>query len=279
MTRVAIALKTFALAAALILAPAAAADVTTTDTTLNGRPVRVDVHRPTGAPQGAVILAHGFLRSRATMAGHAAALAGQGVLAIAPDLPSLTDSRDNATALVELVAKVRAGVFGAPVDRVVLVGFSAGGLAALLAAATPGVVGYVGLDAFDRPGGVGLAAARALRTPAVLLRGPRAFCNAYGIALPWSGALRGLAEERLFDGASHCDFEAPTDRWCTLLCGATDPARQRDVSEALQAAVQRFLAPATAQPASATTADPLREAGRQAAALIEPGRRDSSPVP
>ena len=38
---------------------------------------------------------------------------------------------------------------GPPVDRVMLVGRSAGGLSNLLAADAPGVVGYVSLDPFD----------------------------------------------------------------------------------------------------------------------------------
>jgi dienelactone hydrolase len=235
---------TFALAC--ILAGPCGAAVTAVDVDLAGRTVRVDVHRPDGTARGAVVLAHGFLRSRGTMAGHADALARSGALVIVPDLPSWTDSRENGRALVELVARVRAGAFGAPVERVMLVGFSAGGLAALLAAASPGVVAYVGLDAFDRPGGVGLEAARTLRTPAFLVRGPSSFCNAYDIAAPWSAVLPALVEERAVAGASHCDFEAPTDRWCTLLCGATDPARQKAVRDALRVAVERYLPAAPA---------------------------------
>jgi dienelactone hydrolase len=219
----------------------AQAEVTCVDTMLTGRAVRIDVYRPDTVPRGAFVLAHGFMRSRATMAEHAAALAHEGVLAIAPELPYLTDSRDNARALVELVAQIRAGVFAPPVDRVVLVGFSAGGLAALLAASSPGVVGFVGLDPFDRPGGEGLAAAKTLAAPVLLLRGAPAFCNAYGISQPWGTVLPALIEERLIEGASHCDFEAPTDRWCTFFCGATDPARQHVVSDTLLKAAQRFL--------------------------------------
>lgn len=211
------------------------------DFTLTGRPVQADLYRPEGPPRGAVVLAHGFLRHRATMAGHADALAQQGLLALVPDLPYITDSRENGAALVELIARIRAGALGQPVDRIVLVGFSAGGLSTLLAAASPGVVGYVGLDAFDRPGGVGLAAAKVLRTPAILLRGPPSFCNAFGIATPWALVLPNLVDERVIDGTSHCDFESPTDSWCTLACGATDPARQRTIREALLTALNRLL--------------------------------------
>ena len=213
----------------------------TLDFTLNGRPVQADLYRPGGPPRGAVILAHGFLRTRETMSGHAEALAQQGLFALVPDLPYITDSRENGTALVEMITKVRAGALGQPIDRIVLVGFSAGGLSTLLAAAAPGVVGYVGLDAFDRPGGVGLAAARTLHTPAILLRGPPSFCNAFGIATPWALVLPNLVDERVIDGTSHCDFESPTDSWCTLVCGATDAARQSVIREALLTAVNRLL--------------------------------------
>jgi dienelactone hydrolase len=227
--------------AACICALPAQAEVATVDATLTGRAVRIDVYRPDAVPRGAFVLAHGFMRSRATMADHAVALAREGVLAIAPDLPYLTDSRDNARALVELIAQIRAGAFAPAVDRVVLVGFSAGGLATLLAAVSPGVVGYIGLDPFDRPGGEGLAAAQTLRVPALLLRGPPTFCNAYGISAPWGPVLSALVEERLIEGASHCDFEAPTDRWCTFFCGATDAARQQVVRDTLLNGAQRFL--------------------------------------
>ncbi len=68
-------------------------------------------------------------------------------------MPDLTffDSRENAKLLVELIDQLQAGKLAPSVDRIVLVGFSAGGLATLLAAASPSVVGYVGLDSFDRP--------------------------------------------------------------------------------------------------------------------------------
>ena len=156
---------------------------------LAGRGTLVDVTAPSGArgdpPRGALLLAHGFTRSRATMAGHAEALGQAGFWVVVPDLPYLMDSRDNAVALRDLMAALREGAAGPPLERFVLVGFSAGGLSALLAADEPGVVGYIGL-----------AAARKLQIPAFLLRGPSAACNAYGIADPWIGALPNLVENR-----------------------------------------------------------------------------------
>jgi pimeloyl-ACP methyl ester carboxylesterase len=248
---------TLAVALPAIAAPqssAAGAAARTVEITLDGRPTRADLHLPPRPSAAAVVLAHGFLRSRATMTSHAAALAADGVLAVAPDLPYLTDSRKNARALADLVGQLRAGGLAPAVDRVVLVGFSAGGLAALLAADTPGVVGYVGLDAFDRPGGLGRDAAARLATPARLLRAPPSFCNAYGISTPWIGALRNLIADQVLEGTSHCDFEAPTDGLCEAVCGTADPARQAVVRQVLREAVRDWLLQPRTLPAVAPSA-------------------------
>lgn len=250
-------LGAFVLLAALAAAaarPAASAATTvpaitpgTVEQTLAGRAVSIDVYRPVGPPRGAVILSHGFTRSRTTLGDHAAAIAEAGVLALTPDLPTTFDFRRNARGLAELVAHLRAGgAFGAPVQRVVLVGFSAGGLSSLLAAGTPGVVGYVGLDPFDREtresgGALGRDFAPRLRTEAVLVRAPPSRCNAHAVAAPWAGLLPALVQDQVIDGASHCDFESPTDWMCRLACGATDAQRQATVRAALMAAIARWL--------------------------------------
>jgi dienelactone hydrolase len=226
---------------------------TTLEVPLAGRTVAVDVYRPDGPARGAVILSHGFTRSRTTLGGHAAALATGGILAITPDMPYTFDFNRNARGLAELVAMLRAGgEFGTPVSKVVLVGFSAGALSSLLAAGTPGVVGYVGLDPFDRTasdgkGALGLDFAPSLETEAVLLRAPPSRCNAHSVAAPWGQALPALLSDRVIEGASHCDFESPSDWMCEIACGATDPARQAVVRETLTEATDRWLPPATDQ--------------------------------
>jgi dienelactone hydrolase len=214
---------------------------------LDGHRVTLDLYATAGAPRGAAILSHGFTRSRTTLAGHAQALAAAGVLAITPDLPCTFDFRCNGRALAALVAQLRAGgPFGPPTERVMLVGFSAGGLSSLLAADAPGVVGVVGLDPFDRamPGEaehLGLAAARRLRTEALLLRAPPSRCNAEAVAAPWGPALPALWRDELIAGASHCDFESPSDWMCRLACGDTDPARQQRVRQGLLDAAARWM--------------------------------------
>lgn len=214
---------------------------------INGQTVEVDVYKPIGPPIGAAILTHGFTRSRTTMSEHAQALAARGILAITPDMPCTFDFRCNASAITELVAKLRnTSTFGSSTQRVMLVGFSAGGLSSLLAADTPGVVGFVGLDSFDRvlpneTERAGIIAARNLSTEALILRAPPSRCNAQAVAAPWGSELKALWRDELIAGASHCDFEAPTDWKCRLACGDTDPARQSQVRQGLQDAAARWL--------------------------------------
>jgi hypothetical protein len=117
----------------------------------------------------------------------------------------------------------------------------------LLAADAPGVVGYVGLDPFDRPNGVGLEAARKLMVPAFLLRGPSAACNAYSIAEPWANALPQLVQDHQLAVGSHCDFESPTDGLCTFVCGDTDPQNQSAVSAFLLESVRQAMPPAASE--------------------------------
>ncbi len=256
----------------LIVAPVAQGR--TLQMTLDGQETLVDVTAPaagrTSAPlKGAVVLAHGFTRTRATMSGHALALARDGYWVVVPDLPYVFDSRDNAVALRDLVLQLQHGAAGEPLDRFVLVGFSAGGLSALLAADAPGVVGYIGLDPFDRPGGVGLEAARRLTIPAFLLRGPSAACNAFSIAEPWVNALPNLVDDRQFAAASHCDFEAPTDRLCTIVCGGTQPQNQAAVSEFLRGSVRRAM-PLDLEP---------RRVGRPAPGKVDEVRKEPEKEP
>jgi dienelactone hydrolase len=211
-------------------------------------PIAVDVHlaSPVAAPRGGVVFVHGLMRSRETMAGFAKEVASRGLVAVVPDLPAIADAGINSRALREVVAALRSGKFSAPVDRVVLVGFSMGGLWSILAADAPGVVGWVGLDPVDTPDKRGLEAARALKVPASLVIAPATPCNAYGSAAPWAKAFLQPAGETLVADATHCDFESPTDGWCRFFCGESEERRQRAVSEALMSAVAKRVPPVAA---------------------------------
>jgi dienelactone hydrolase len=162
-------------------------------------------------------------------------------------MPCTFDFRCNASAITEMVSLLRnTNTFGSSSQRVMLVGFSAGGLSSLLAADTPGVVGFVGLDPFDRvlaneTERAGINASRKLTTEALLLRAPASRCNANAVAAPWGTELKSLWRDDLIAGASHCDFEAPTDWKCRLACGDTDPARQLQVRSGILDAAARWL--------------------------------------
>lgn len=232
---------------AFALEPQQTANVQTLTVKLNGKTVAVDVYRPKGPHNGAAILTHGGFRGRKTMAEHAQALAARGVLAVAPDMPCTFDHRCNARAIAELVNMLHhSDTLGANAKRIMLVGFSAGGLSSLLAADTPGVVGYVGLDPYDHlPSNeserMGVVAARRLATETWLLRAPASSCNAQSVAAPWRAELKALRRDELIAGATHCDFEAPTDWMCRLACGETDVSRQSRVRQGLLDAAARWL--------------------------------------
>ena len=214
---------------------------------INGTSIEVDVYKPIGPQKGAAILTHGFTRSRTTMGEHAQALAARGILAITPDMPCTFDFRSNAAAITELVNRLRnTDTFSSSSQRIMLVGFSAGGLSSLLAADTPGVVGFVGLDPFDRvlsneTERAGITASRRLTTEALILRAPTSSCNAKAVAAPWGSEMKTLWRDELIAGASHCDFEAPSDWKCRLACGDTDPVRQLQVRQGLLDAAARWL--------------------------------------
>jgi hypothetical protein len=78
----------------------------------------------------------------------------------------------------------------------------------------------------------------------VLLRAPPSRCNAQAVSAPWGRALPRLRSDRVIEGASHCDFESPTDWMCALACGAADPARQDVVRRTLIEAADHWLPPA-----------------------------------
>lgn len=246
-------LLTVFLCSTLFAWPAAGAERTQTISAktqilgINGQALKVDVYEPKGVQTGAAILIHGFTRSRTTLAEHAQALAAQGVLSLTPDMPCTFDFHCNARAIAQLVNILRdTETFGVPSQRVMLVGFSSGGLSSLLAADTPGVVGFVALDPFDRlvpnePDSMGLVAARVLQTETLILRAPASNCNAQSVAEPWRSALPTLWRDELIEGASHCDFEAPTDWICRLACGAADASRQQQVRQALLEAAAKWM--------------------------------------
>nr|WP_246221639.1 alpha/beta hydrolase [Marichromatium bheemlicum] len=188
-----------------------------------------------------VVLGHGFLREQSTLAGLARTLAAAGVdcatLDFTAQRPWDGAHLRNGLAMIRVADRLGA-------RRVVYVGFSAGGLAALVAARNdPRARGVVTLDLVDAAG-LGRATAAALSVPLVGLVGEPGRCNAHnGARLVYAQAPRGRLER--IAGAGHCDFESPTDPLCEMLCGEADPALGALVRARASAAVLGLLGPET----------------------------------
>jgi dienelactone hydrolase len=217
----------------------------TESTRLAGEDVRVDLYLPSASPpQGVAILAHGFARSRVRHRELAQALAEAGFIAVVPDLPDVLDPWRNADAIVTLVLKVESGDAGIPAfprRRVVLIGTSIGGFVTVLAAAKlPGLAGWIGLDPVDRTRSAVKAASR-LTAPAVVLLAKPSFCNLYGSGGAIARAVPGLLRSTVVEGASHCDFEGPTDGLCRAACGRGSQAMQQQVRDETVRAVAEML--------------------------------------
>lgn len=162
-----------------------------------------------------VVLGHGFARNQQRMAGLAEHIASFGLRVVTPQYChlSLSDA-DHVANGRDAVALSLALAGDAPVAHA---GYSAGGLAAILAAtedaATVAVLGLDYVDADD----LGVAAAVALTTPTLGLLGEPSMCNTDNNGAPVFD-LDGRWAARVV-GATHCDFEDPTDALCTAFCG------------------------------------------------------------
>jgi hypothetical protein len=183
---------------------------------IDGQPTTVDVHEPgTTDVVGLAIVAHGWTRSREQHRDLGIALAEAGVVAVIPDLPNVVNLWGNGSAIVDLARQLEAGALGL---------LPAGGLATVLAATKlPGIAGWIGLDPVDRMG-TGIYAASSLEVPAIVLFGDASACNLAGSARTFARSLPRLVRAKKFEGASHCDFEGPTDSFCQRLCGRAKEA-------------------------------------------------------
>lgn len=202
------------------------------------------LYRPSvPAAEGIVVLAHGFLRSQERMEGMARALAAAGLTTATVDFCNM-HPWDGGHYQNGLDLTAVAGALGA--RQVLYAGFSAGGLAALVAGERDAdAVGVLALDLVDA-GGLGLRTARALEKPLVGLMGEPTACNARANGLPVFAASP-LGDVRTVPGAGHCDFETPTDWLCRLVCEQPQPAgdalREQIVAATVDAAVALLRSP------------------------------------
>ncbi len=197
---------------------------------LQGKEVPVDLYLPQNVETAPiVIVVHGFSRNRHVIAGWGHLLALNGMIAVVPNLPSLTDQRCNIRAIGELIALVHAPghlTHPAPNGEVALIGHSAGGFDTLIAA--PGekrVRCWIGLDPVDF-GDHGLRAVKSLHIPGLMLLAESGAWNRHANALPWLQASANPLIALRIKGSTHCDPENPTTALAKLVCGATDDARR-----------------------------------------------------
>lgn len=171
-----------------------------------------------------VIFGHGFLRDQNKLIGAGRALANAGIPTATLDFCNMRpwngNHLKNAADMQQLVELIGAQ------DDVIYAGFSAGALAALLAADEK-TRAVLTLDLVDQ-GALGLSAAQQLPVPLIGLHGPAHRCNADNNGLSvYEAALEAAPEKQrqshLIANASHCEFESPSNWLCETACGDSDP--------------------------------------------------------
>jgi len=208
-----------------------------------------------------VMLGHGFLRDQDRLVGHARALANAGFRVVTLDFCNMRPWNGhhvrNAADLRALATRVTGAGSG-----VVYAGFSAGALAALIAGGDdPATLGVVTLDLVDQDD-LARDALATLTAPLIGLEGPPSGCNANGSGRRVFDTRSDAILETL-DGASHCEFESPTNRLCEIACGDEDTDREnerlrQDIVRRVVAAV-RHLVGATTIGAASDARNPARE--------------------
>lgn len=188
---------------------------TDTEPLVTGCSMTYDLYTPQGqADAPVVVLAHGFQGNRGTMGGWAEHWASWGVRVVAPDLCHAsiidTDHPQNGDDLRALVTALSLG-------PVLYAGYSAGGLAAVLAASEDDqAVALLGLDMVDADG-LGMTAAPGVVAPAFDVVGEPSMCNTTNNGIAVFAATADGHALRVTD-ADHCDFQNPADFLCGLTC-------------------------------------------------------------
>ena len=190
-----------------------------------------------GASAPLVVLGHGFSRSATNMADVARHIASHGLRVVTPNycFSSIfgTDHPRNGQDAAALSAALAGG------SDVVHIGYSAGGLSAVVAAQQdPATVGVFGLDLTDTDS-IAADAASTLSVPVFGVVGDGSACNSNnnGTAV-YTSASDSVAVR--IPGATHCDFEGPTGIACTLACGG-ESAEPKVVARAMAAAFAAWV--------------------------------------
>ncbi|TCT19239.1 alpha/beta fold hydrolase [Thiobaca trueperi] len=206
-----------------------------------GCPLHYARYQPEQGSHGdLIVLGPGFLRSGAHLADLAQSLAATGVTTVVLDacadrIWSGSHVR-RGFEMIQLADTLAA-------RRVVYAGFSAGALAALVAGRhDPRALGVVALDLVDAQS-LGLRMADGMTRPLLGLTGEASACNAYNNGLAVYAAIPHARVARIA-GASHCDFESPTDWRCRLVCepdGLTRTSPRQDIIRMATVAIKALL--------------------------------------
>lgn len=177
-----------------------------------------------------VILAHGFMRNLNAMRGWAEHWQSAGIATVITSFCNANllngHHQRNASDMIALREHLQLG-------GVTYAGFSAGGLAAYLAALEDSNSrAYLGLDSVDS-GKLARNESAALSIPALFLVAAPSACNARN-NMTYTIAQHDYKMSHI-KGATHCHFEMPYDKRCAWLCGGTDEpetsAIQRDIMD------------------------------------------------
>lgn len=194
--------------------------------TVSGKSYTYEVRGPTSAASAPVIgVSHAFCSSPSDYAAWMGLLASRGFIVVAPSY-GFCSSAHAANADVLLAAVDHAvAAQGARADptRVALIGHSAGGLSAFLAATKrPSLKALVLLDAVDQdPSIVPASGFTGYAIPTLFtFAEPNSSCNRSNNTSAWYAALSNTTpHERLrIVGATHCDAQDPASGFCTFGC-------------------------------------------------------------
>jgi pimeloyl-ACP methyl ester carboxylesterase len=192
-------------------------------------------------PWPAVVLNHGFFRTKETQANSALSLARRGIIVLTPDqvgLGGIVSRQTNVAVTLDHLdwLRTRGLTPGDPLDgrvdphRFGLAGHSAGGAMSFEAAFASQssdlpVAALFLLDAV--PWSSTLETASKL-SPIALgsLRSEPSPCNAKGLVRQLLGQVVFAVDDVLVVGATHCDGENPTDALCRLACGGSSLLRR-----------------------------------------------------
>jgi pimeloyl-ACP methyl ester carboxylesterase len=167
-----------------------------------------------GTLTATVVLAHGFKRNLNSQRGWALQWLDHGIATAVISFCNSTllngHHARNADDLIALRHHLA-------IKNPIYAGFSAGGLAAYLAALEDGDTrSYLGFDSVDS-GNLALKTSTPLTVPALFLMAPPSSCNAKNNFFP-------IIERydypvQTFSQATHCHFEFPYDTRCAWICG------------------------------------------------------------